>query len=109
MQTFQPLALSGSCRAFVMPAFIIAMAVAAFWFAATMSAITCSVVILSAFSTLMLILALGRSMAIFNAVIALGDLQFWSVLLSIVEMIVDVDALFDAAVCSVGVSSEDNN
>ena len=74
MQTFQPPALSGSRRAFVMPAFMIAMAVAAFWFAATMSAIACSVVILSAFSTSMFILALGRSMAVFATVIVLGDL-----------------------------------
>ena len=109
MQTFQPPALSGSRGAFVMPAFMIAMAVAAFWFAATMSAIACSVVILSTFSTSMFILALGRSMAVFTTVVALGDLQFWSVLLSVVETIVDVDALLDTAVCSVGVGGEDNN
>ena len=87
---------------------MIAMAVAAFWFAA-MFAIACSMVILSAFSTSMFILALGRSMAVFTTVVALGDLQFWSVLLSVVETIVDVDALLDTAVCSVGVGGEDNN
>lgn len=100
-QAFQPTALSGSCRTCVMPVFMIAVAVAAFWFAAV-SAIACSVVILSAFSVLFL-LALGRSMAVFAAVIALGDFQFSSVLLSVVEAIVDVDALLDTAVCSVGV------
>ena len=109
MQTFQPPALSGSRGAFVMPAFMIAMAVAAFWFAATMSAISCSMVILSTFSTSMFILALGRSMAVFTTVIALSDLQFWSVLLSVVETIVDVDALLNTAVCSVGVGGKDNN
>ena len=109
MQTFQPPALSGSRRAFVMPAFMIAMAVAVFWFAVTMSAISCSVVVLSAFSASVFVLALSRSMIVFAAVVALSDLQFWIILLSIVEAAVDINALFDTAVCSVGVGCEDNN
>ena len=109
MQTFQPPALSGSRGAFVMPVFMIAVAVAAFWFAAVMLAIACSVVVLSAFSASVFVLALSRSMIVFAAVVALSDLQFWIILLSIVEAAVDINALFDTAICGVGVGCEDNN
>ena len=107
-QAFQPLALSYSYGAFVMPVFMIAMAVAAFWFTA-ICAIVCSMVILATFSTVMFIQALGGLMIVFAAVVAVGDLWFWSVLLSVVEAVVDIDALLDTAVCSMRVSCENNN
>jgi hypothetical protein len=109
VQTFQPPALSGSRGAFVMPVFMIAVAVAAFWFAAVMLAIACSVVVLSAFSASLFVLALSRLMIVFAAVVTLSDLQFWSILLSIAEAVVDINASFDTAVCGVGVGCEDNN
>ena len=102
-QTFQPPALSGSRGAFVMPVSMIAVAVATFWFATVMLAIACSVVVRSAFSASVFVLALSRSMIVFAAVVTLSDLQFWSILLSIVEAAVDINALFDTAVCGVGI------
>jgi hypothetical protein len=75
--------------------FVIALAVAAFWFARVF-AVACSVVVFSAFSAAMFLLALCYSMPVFAAVVTLCSLQFGSILLCVVQTVVDVDALCNA-------------
>jgi hypothetical protein len=48
-------------------------------------------------------------MIVLAAVVALGNLQFWSVFINVVEAVIDIDALFDAPVCCVWVVCEDHN
>jgi hypothetical protein len=106
MQAFQPAVLSDASGAVVVPVLMVAVAVAAFGLA-NVFAFMCSMVILSAFSASLFVLALGRLMAISTA--TLCDLQFWRVFLHVIEAAVDINALLDASVCGVGISSEDNN
>jgi hypothetical protein len=108
MQAFQPAALSDLCRAVVVPVFVVAVAVAAFGLA-NVFAFTYSMVILSAFSALLFVLALGGSMTISTAIVTFCDLQFWRAFLDLIEAAVDIDGLLDASVCGVGISGEDNN
>ena len=60
-------------------------------------------------TSLLVFVALCRPMAVFAAVIALSDLQLWSVFFGGVEAVVDVDSSFYAAVCSVWVIGEYND
>jgi hypothetical protein len=108
MQAFQPAAPGGPRGAVVVPVFVVAVAVAAFGLAGVF-AFTCSMVILSAFSTSLFVLALSRSMAVSTAVVTLCDLLFWRIFLRVIKAVVDIDALLDASVCGVGVGGEDNN
>ena len=108
IQTFQPAALSDSCVALVMPVFMIAVAVAAFWFA-NMFAIACSMIILSTFSTVLFLRALCNSKTVIAAVVTLCELDVWYILSCAVEAVIDVNDFTDTAVCSMRITCKDNN
>ena len=110
-QVFKPAVLCNSCGAFVVPVFMLAATVAAFWFAVVFDdfAIICYVFVFSAFSALVFVFALSCTMSIFAAVVALSDLQLWDVSLGRVKAVVDIDSSFYTAVCSEWVVGEYND
>src|SRR5579859_6115396 len=89
-----------------MPCFMLTITVDAF---GCIGHAFCCGVFFGAFPTFFFLLAIGSSVSVSMALVTLGDVDVWGILLCFENLFVNKEAMLDAVVCSLGVLSEYDN